>query len=221
MGRVDSQCCKSFSSRSRDELPSGAKNSATIFLSTLTNSHPGRYFNPSALIVPQCRTAFFAKRVGEVSGAWRPDHIAFCYELHNPAWMAILTRRSLGRKLEAMKAEGRYMLGSRSGLPNRKIVKARMDLGPFRNDSGYEDHLQYSGAAARRCDPFRFRCGGRSGFTLRDARCPHASGLLEGHFLQTTELGPNDHRPLLPLQTLPEMPPSVALSAQFGDAGIF
>lgn len=134
--------------------------------------------------------AFVRKACEESLKRLATDYIDF-YQLHNPRMDAI-RRDDLWVELDRLKSEG-------------KIRSYGVALGPaLKPDRQIEEGI--AAIQERRAAPQIIynmleqpigevlfpvaRAAGIPVFT----RVPHASGLLEGHFDETTEFGPNDHR---------------------------
>jgi aryl-alcohol dehydrogenase-like predicted oxidoreductase len=134
--------------------------------------------------------AFVRKACEESLKRLQTDHIDL-YQLHNPRIDAI-KKDDLWAELESLKDEGKVrMLGTALGpafKPDRQSAEGIVSIRERRAAPQiiYNMLEQQLGQAI-------FPVAREEGVPVL-VRVPHASGLLEGHFDETTEFGPEDHR---------------------------
>lgn len=152
-------------------------------------TYPG--LQPGQRERPQDWSPAFLRKAVEMSlRRLGTDHIDL-YQLHNPRMEALL-RDDLWQELDALKSEG-------------KILAAGAALGPaLKPERQCEEGI--TAIRRRRAIPqiiynLLEQPLGEAIFPVARAeglpvitRVPHASGLLEGHFDETTTFSPNDHR---------------------------
>lgn len=152
-------------------------------------NHPG--LQPGQRERPHDWTPAFARKACEESlRRLGTDHIDL-YQLHNPRLDAI-RRDDLWAELEAMKHEGKIgMIGTALGPALRVDRQSEEGVAAIRERRAapqiiYNMLEQPLGQAI-------FPTAREAGVPVL-VRVPHASGLLEGHFDESTEFGPEDHR---------------------------
>jgi aryl-alcohol dehydrogenase-like predicted oxidoreductase len=152
-------------------------------------NHPG--LQPGQRERPHDWSPAFVRKACEQSlKRLNTDHIDL-YQLHNPRMNAIL-QDDLWAELDALKSEGKILMyGAALGpafKPDRQIEEGNATIRQRHAATQIIYNLleQPLGAAI-------FPAAREEGTPIL-VRVPHASGLLEGHFDETTVFGPEDHR---------------------------
>jgi len=152
-------------------------------------NHPG--VQPGQRERPQDWSPAFVRRACEESlKRLRTDHIDL-YQLHNPRLDAI-RRDDLWAELESLRAEGKIrLIGAALGPALKPERQCEEGIAAIRERRAavqiiYNLLEQPLGEAV-------FPAAREQGVSVF-TRVPHASGLLEGHYDETTQFAPGDHR---------------------------